>query len=316
MSTPDLPPIRIATRASHLALWQAHHVTGLLRSVAPGRNVEIVHVSTVGDRDQTEPIRRIGELGVFTREVQRAVLDGRADIAVHSLKDLPTEQAEGLCLAAVPVRGDVSDALVFPESQPGATGLEALPQGSRVGTGSLRRQAQLLHVRPDLRLSEARGNVETRLRKLDAGEFDALVLAAAGLMRLNLEYRIRVRLTPPLMFPAVGQGALGIECRAEDAAILALLAQLEDSTTRAGVTAERSLLANLRAGCSAPVGVATRTELDALVLEAVVLSRDGRERLFASSRSAPADASDLGTRVANDLRGQGANVLIDAARRV
>lgn len=316
MSDISHTPIRIATRASQLALWQAHHVADLLRVVAPERTVEIVHISTVGDRDQTEPIRNFTELGIFTREVQRAVLDGRADIAVHSLKDLPTEPAAGLYLAAIPVRGDVADALVFPQSRPEAIDLNSLPQGARVGTGSLRRQAQLLHVRPDFQLSEVRGNVETRLRKLDALEFDALILAVAGLTRLNLADRIRLRLKPPLMYAAVGQGALGIECRDDDVSLRAILSQIDDPSTRAGATAERELLADLRAGCRAPVGVATRIESGDLVLEAVVLSPDGKQRLLATAKAPIDNAIGLGQRVAAELRRQGANALIEAARQL
>lgn len=310
----DLPPIRIATRASQLALWQANHVAALLRSAVPERSVEIVHVSTVGDREQAEPIRALGGMGIFTREVQRAVLDQRADLAVHSLKDLPTDATPGLCLAAVPSRAEVSDALVFPESNVAATGLDALPVGARVGTGSLRRQAQLRHVRPDFELREVRGNVETRLRKLDSLEFDALVLAVAGLTRLGLAQRIRCHLTPPLMFAAVGQGALGIECRADDAPLRALLATIEDPAARSGVMAERELLADLRGGCLAPIGVHTALAADGLILEAVVLSPDGRQRLHASAKSASADWQSLGRQVAADLRTQGADALIQLSR--
>lgn len=309
----DSPPIRIATRASQLALWQANHVAGLLRQAAPGRQVEIVHVSTVGDREQAEPIRVIGGMGIFTREVQRAVLDQRADLAVHSLKDLPTDPTPGLCLAAVPERADVADALVFPESSARADGLDALPQGARVGTGSLRRQAQLLHLRPDFKLLEVRGNVETRLRKLDGGEYDALVLAVAGLTRLGLAQRICCRLIPPVMLAAVGQGALGLECRDDDDGLRQLLATIEDVSTRRRVLAERALLADLRGGCLAPIGVHSQVDSNGLVLEAVVLSPDGRQRLTASARSAE-DPESLGRMVAEVLRSQGAAALIELSR--
>jgi hydroxymethylbilane synthase len=303
-------PIRIATRASRLALWQANHVAGLLRSVVPEIEVEIVHVSTAGDRDQAGRLSSFGGLGVFTREVQKAVLDGKADIAVHSLKDLPTESAAGLVLAGVPDREETADALVLPTSAATVGDLSALPHRARLGTGSLRRRAQLLYQRADFQTADVRGNVETRLRKLDAGEFDALVLAVAGLKRLGLADRVSFELVPPLMYPAVGQGALGIECRVDDAESLAMLAKIDDPTTHARVTAERALLAHLRAGCHAPVGAATRIEGEELVLEGVVLSPEGRQRVFAEGRDSTADARALGRVVAERLLQQGAGQLI------
>jgi hydroxymethylbilane synthase len=307
---PATRPIRIATRASRLALWQAEHVAGLLRACAPHATVEVVHVTTVGDRDQTVQLSSFGGVGVFTREVQKAVLDGRADIAVHSLKDLPTESAAGLVLAAVPEREETPDALVLAGSPAQVASLDALPRGARLGTGSLRRRAQLLHLRPDLEMLEVRGNVETRLKKLDAGEYDGLILAVAGLKRLGLQTRASLHLSPPLMYPAVGQGALGIECRADDEATTRLLEQIDHVATRQRVTAERALLARLRAGCHAPVGVATEIEGEELVLEAVVLSLDGRERVFAASRGIPFHAQALGSAVADELLRQGADRLI------
>jgi hydroxymethylbilane synthase len=309
--TPSPPrPIRIATRASRLALWQAEHVAGLLRSAAPYVQVEIVHVSTAGDRDQTGRLSSFGGLGVFTREVQKAVLDGTADIAVHSLKDLPTESAAGLVLAAVPAREDTDDALVLPAPAARVGDLAALPHGARLGTGSLRRRAQLLHYRPDLQMADVRGNVETRLKKLDAGEFDALILAVAGLRRLELAGRISLELLPPLMYPAVGQGALGVECRADDAQTATLLSKIDDAVTHRCVAAERALLAHLHAGCHAPVGTATRIEGAVLVLEAVVLSPEGRQRLSAEGRDSPANSAALGCAVAERLLQQGAGRLI------
>ena len=308
MSPPDL--IRIATRASQLALWQANHVAGLLQAASPGCIVELVQVSTIGDRDQKESLQSFGGFGVFTREVQRAVLDQRADLAVHSLKDLPTEPAEGLYLAAVPPRADVDDALLFPASKPELTNLDSLAPGAVVGTGSVRRQSQLRHLRPDLQLKEVRGNVETRLRKLDDGEYDALVLAVAGLTRLGFEGRIRQRLSPPIMFPAVGQGALGLECRVDDEPLRQLLSQIEDPATRQRVDAERAVLRHLQAGCHAPVGVRTSFEQGQLVLEAVVLSPDGTTRLLATGSASPATANELGITVAEDLLSQGAETFI------
>lgn len=314
--------VRIATRASRLALWQAEHVASLLKLAAPEVVVEIVHVTTSGDQDQTGALSSFGGLGVFTREVQRAVLDGQADLAVHSLKDLPTESAAGLCLAAVPHREETADALVLPTGSPSLIGVPAFvalgallasEPDARLGTGSLRRQAQLLHFHPGSKFVGVRGNVETRLRKLDAGEFDALVLAVAGLARLGFADRISAKLVPPEMFAAVGQGALGIECREADADLRALLAQLDDDSARAQVTAERALLAHLSAGCHAPVGAATRIESEDLVLEAVVLSPDGRERISAEGHGPAANATALGQEVADRLLAQGANRLIGDA---
>jgi hydroxymethylbilane synthase len=298
--------IRIATRASNLALWQAHHIADLIRSASPETVVELVHISTAGDRDQTEPLRDLGSFGVFTREVQLALLDGRADVAVHSLKDLPTDHAEGLMLGATPARGLTIDALVMPANHAGPAELKLLPHAARVGTGSPRRQAQLRYLRPDLQLSEVRGNVETRLRKLDEGQYDALVLAAAGLTRLGLAHRISCELSPPTLYPAVGQGAIGVECRANDNHVRRVLALITHSPTLAAVTAERSLLSTLRAGCHAPLGVSTQIDGDVLRLEAVVLPQDGSEHWIACALGTTSDAEFLGQLVAQRLLIQGA----------
>ncbi len=330
--TIDSIPVRIATRASRLALWQAHHVAELLRAAAPECAVEIVTVSTIGDRDKSEALTQLGGsslsgTGVFTREVQAALLDRRGDVAVHSLKDLPTEPVDGLILAAVPVRGAMFDVLVLPHCEVGsrqnAVGSDQheplpsafcqLPSGARVGTGSPRRRAQLWHRRPDLQMLEARGNVETRLRKLDDGEFDALVLAEAGLTRLELAGRISAPLRPPFMLPAVGQGALGIECRADDIELQSILDRITDRATLLAVTAERTVLSTLRAGCHAPLGVWTRPDVDALRLTAVVLSLDGTTRVEAErclSVETNDDAVTLGCSVAEDLLAKGAAMLM------
>lgn len=302
---PSPQTIRIATRASNLALWQAHHVADLIRKSAPHVTVELVHITTTGDRDQTERLRDLGSFGVFTREVQTAVLDGRADIAVHSLKDLPTESAPGLVLAATPSRGLTEDALIFPQSQSTSLNLRDLPQGARVGTGSPRRQAQLKFLRPDLVLSEVRGNVETRLRKLDEGQFDALILAAAGLTRLGLAHRISSQLAPPIMFPAVSQGAVGVECRESDHSVRQVLDGITDRATLTAVTAERSLLRTLRAGCHAPLGVSTTSSDGTLQLEAVILPLDGSRRWMASATASADKAVILGQQVAHLLKDQG-----------
>jgi hydroxymethylbilane synthase len=311
-------------------MWQAEHVRDLLKSAAPERAVEIVPLSTIGDRDKTEALTRLGDsggVGVFTREIQAALLDGRADMAVHSLKDLPTNPVEGLTLAAVPPRGAIFDVLVLPEKRvgsgqlvvcnegvqplPSAFGL--LPSGASIGSGSPRRRAQLLHHRPDLQFVEARGNVETRLRKLDEGQFDALVLAEAGLTRLELFERISAPLHPPFFLPAVGQGALGIECRSDDDSTRDVLARLIDRPTLYAVLAERTVLSTLRAGCHAPLGVWTRADGNAMRLTAVVLSLDGVQRVE-SERTSPvhsvADAIALGRAVADELLAHGAAALL------
>lgn len=304
-------PIRIATRASQLALWQANYVADRLRELAPERRVELVEVSTIGDRDRVQPLNAVGSTGVFTREVQRAVLDDSADIAVHSLKDLPTDVVDGLSLAGIPERASRFDALILPagSQEPGndaAAVLRSLPSGAKIGTGSLRRQAQLLHFRSDFTVENIRGNVETRLRKLDDGEFTAIVLAEAGLQRLGLGDRISVRLAPPLLLPAVGQGALGLECRTDDETTRELLQQLDDAATRAAVTTERALLSALRAGCHAPVGVDTAVQGGTLIMTAIVLSPDGAERLE-SLQTGPANtAEEIGRDAAADLQSKGA----------
>ncbi len=334
----NLIPLRVATRASRLAMWQAHHVAALLRTAAPDRVVEIVPLSTIGDRDKTEPLTRLGGsggMGVFTREIQAALLDRRGDLAVHSLKDLPTEPTDGLVLAAVPTRGAMFDVLVLPASaseqchtadvesdssgvsRPSLTTLlSMLSANARVGTGSPRRMAQLRHVRPDLQFLEARGNVETRLRKLDEGQFDALVLAEAGLARLELAGRMSVLLRPPFFYPAVGQGALGIECRADDSPLREILKRLIDRSALLSVLAERMMLSTLRAGCHAPLGVWTRPDGDSLRLTAVVLSLDGTQRFEAERCSivvTDEDAVTLGRGVAEDLLRQGAAEVMSAS---
>lgn len=335
MTDADSRLIRIATRASQLALWQAHHVADLIRRSTSDCTVDVVHISTEGDRDRNRSLAAMGGVGVFTREVQAAVLDGRADVAVHSLKDLPTETAPGLRLAAVPARAAVHDALILPlghdghdghsdqeessrlappdrstEPRDGNDGTEIvsrLPAGARIGTGSPRRQAQLLHCRPDLQMLDIRGNVETRLKKLDDGQYDAIVLAEAGLRRLGLAERISGLLQPPLMLHAVGQGALGIECREDDEQTCGILATLTCPDVMTAVTAERSLLRELRAGCHAPVAVSSRVEADRVFLEGVVLSPDGSERFGGEIERPRDDAATAGSLLAQVLISQGAD---------
>jgi hydroxymethylbilane synthase len=298
--------IRLGTRSSPLARWQAEWVAARLATL--GVDVEMVHITTQGDV-KTGPLGQIGGQGLFTKEIQRALLDNRVDLAVHSLKDLPTNDVPGLVIAAVPPRESTADVLVGQFRS-----LDELPQGARIGTGSLRRRSQLLHHRPDLQLLEIRGNVDTRLKKLDSGEFDAIVLAQAGLSRLGLSERIAFILPSNVMLPAVGQGALGLETRVDDSVTRNLLRPLNDSVTFAAVTAERTLLNSLRAGCLAPVGAWARLASDQLLLEAVVLHPNGTARIGASATMPTEAASQLGQSVAKDLLNQGADQLIAASR--
>jgi hydroxymethylbilane synthase len=313
MTAPNSAPstIRLGTRGSQLARWQAEWVAEQLRRF--GQPVELVEIATHGDVDRARPVEEIGTRGVFTKAIQRALLAGEIDLAVHSLKDLPTEPVEGLMLAAVPPRESAADVLVTNI----AASLDDLPRAARIGTGSLRRQAQLRHRRPDLQIQDIRGNVDTRLQKLDDGQFDAIVLAEAGLRRLRLTGRIRQVLPFDIMLPAVGQGALAIECRTGDVATQAQVAALDDPATHSSVQAERSLLARLRGGCMAPIGALGRIERSALQLSAVVLSPDGVRRVVASESVGgvtAADAEQLGYHVAEDLLAQGAAELIAQSR--
>jgi len=300
--------LRLGTRASTLARWQAQWVARQIKRF--GEEVELVEISTDGDRRQSAPIGSLGSQGVFTKQIQQALLDGQIDMAVHSLKDLPTESIGGLLLVAVPQREAVNDVLVARH----ANSLDDLPDGSVVGTGSLRRRAQLLHGRPALKVCEIRGNVDTRLRKLDAGQCDALLLAAAGLTRLGRSDRITQVLAPAEVLPAVGQGALGIEVRGNDGRTIAVAGRLDDALSHAAVSAERALLSALQGGCRAPIGAWGRVVDQQLWLSAVVLSPDGCERIYDEAAGKLADPRSLGEHVATNLLAQGAGRLVEAAR--
>lgn len=301
--------LRIGTRGSLLARWQADWVAARLMEQAV--EIEMVPIATKGDVQQVGPIENIGTLGVFTKELQRALLDRQIDLAVHSLKDLPTEPVPGLILASVPEREACGDALIARE----AASLDELPEGAIIGTGSLRRQAQLLSVRPDLEMRDIRGNVDTRLQKLRDGQYDAIILAEAGLRRLELAHHITQVLPKSIILPAIGQGALGIEAREDDTATRTILTALDHGETHSAVIAERALLFTLRGGCMAPVGAWGRIEEAQLVLSAVVLSYDGRKKLEATSRSEPAAAAELGRQVAEQLLDAGAAELIRQSRQ-
>jgi len=301
--------LRLGTRASALARWQADWVAA--RLAEQGVEVELVLITTQGDAEQRDPIGNLGSPGVFTKEIQRALLENRVDLAVHSLKDLPTEPIEGLCLAVVPPRETTADVLI---SRDGLRFAE-LPPGATIGTGSLRRRAQLLHLRPDLQMAGIRGNVDTRLEKLARGDFDAIVLAEAGLKRLGLSSRITEILPGDKVLPAVGQGALGIETRADDERTRAAIAPLNDPLTHAAVLAERTLLADLAGGCLAPIAAWARpVDTQTLALDATVLSQDGQRRLFFAQQGSVASPASLGSAVAAALLAQGAAELISAAR--
>jgi hydroxymethylbilane synthase len=298
--------LRIGTRASPLALWQARHVAERLRAVAPGRVVELVEIETAGDTIRDASLVQLGGEGLFTKAIQDALLAGRADVAVHSLKDLPTFAVAGLCLAAVPPRGPTGDALVSKKVRAFAE----LPSGAVVASSSLRRKAQLLYRRPDLKIVNIRGNVETRLRKLVEQDLDATILAEAGLVRLGLAEQLTEVLDPTWMLPAVGQGALGLECRTDDTATRALLAHLDDAATHAAVLAERALLHGLGGGCQVPIGAAARVEGTALRLRGVVLAPDGSQRVEAELAGTISEAAALGQALADELRRRGAADLL------
>jgi len=305
MSAPELP---IATRASELALWQASHVRDRLRALHPDCRVELVAMSTRGDRILDRSLAKIGGKGLFVKELENALKDGRARIAVHSMKDVPMELPEGFVIGAVLARDDPRDAFVsnaYPD-------LAAMPPGARVGTSSLRREAQLRARFPELAIRPVRGNVQSRLRKLDAGEFDALILAAAGLKRLGLAGRIRAILEPEVSLPSPGQGALGIECLAGDDDALRRVAPLEDRASARAVSAERVVSRLLGGSCQVPLGAYAECDGERLRLRAFVASPDGR-RVVRAERMGPAVAPEaLGAEVVAELRAGGADALLDA----
>lgn len=299
-------PLRIATRGSKLALWQAEHVAALLRPVLEPRPVELVIVQTTGDRVQDRSLSVIGGQGAFTKEIQQAVLDGRADVAVHSLKDLPTQPVPGLVLAATPPRAAVQDAFVSAKYRR----LDDLPQGATLATGSLRRRAQILHRRPDLHLVDMRGNVETRLRKMHERGLDGMILALAGLERLGLADQVAEVLSEEWMLPAVGQGALGVECRADDTETRIVLEQINHRETYQAVLAERAFLRALGGGCLVPIAGLGRLDAGELHVQGMVCSPDGSRRIAAAVSGAAHDAEPLGERLAERLRQLGAEALL------
>lgn len=300
--------IRIATRKSPLAMWQAEHVSALLTKRHPGLEIEIVGMTTKGDKILDAPLAKVGGKGLFVKELEQGMLEGVADIAVHSMKDVPVDFPEGLHLAVIMDREDPRDAFVSNRYDD----LDSLPQGACVGTSSLRRQCQLADRRPDLRIEPLRGNVNTRLAKLDAGEYDAIILAAAGLMRLGFESRIRGRIAPQDSLPAIGQGAIGIECRSADPRTNDLIAPLHHRDTADRVLAERAMNARLHGGCQVPIAGHALIEGDRLVLKGLVGTPDGSRILRAESEGPREDWEAIGTRVADDLLAQGADEILSA----
>ncbi|MGB4075956.1 hydroxymethylbilane synthase [Pseudomonas sp.] len=300
--------IRIATRKSALALWQAEHVKARLEQAHPGLKVSLVPMVSRGDKLLDAPLAKIGGKGLFVKELETALLENQADIAVHSMKDVPMDFPEGLGLYCICEREDPRDAFVSNTY----ANLDALPAGSVVGTSSLRRQAQLLARRPDLKIQFLRGNVNTRLAKLDAGEYDAIILAAAGLIRLGFESRIRASITVEDSLPAGGQGAVGIECRTGDAEIHALLAPLHHRDTAVRVTAERALNKHLNGGCQVPIACYAVLEGEQLWLRGLVGQPDGTQLLRAEQRAPVALAEQLGVQVAEALLAQGAAAILQA----
>jgi hydroxymethylbilane synthase len=300
--------VRIATRKSALALWQAEYVKARLEFFHPGLVVELVPMSTQGDKILDTPLAKIGGKGLFVKELETAMLEDRADIAVHSMKDVPVEFPEGLMLSTICEREDPRDAFVSNHF----SSLDQLPQGAVVGTSSLRRQCQIKALRPDLQIRDLRGNVNTRLAKLDAGEFDAIILAAAGLIRLGFHARIAAYLPVSQSLPANGQGAVGIECRSDDAAVQALLAPLEHTATRQAVLAERAMNRALQGGCQVPIGAFAEIDGDKLYLRGLVGQLDGQQILQAEVRGAAADGEALGQQLAGMLLAQGAGAILAA----
>ena len=298
--------LRIATRKSALALWQANHVQDLLKEAHPGIEIELVKIVTQGDRILDRPLSEIGGKGLFLKELERAMLDGEADLAVHSMKDVPAEMAEGLVLDAVLPRANPYDALV----SRGGQMLADLPAGSRVGTSSLRRKSQLLALRPDLEVADLRGNVDTRLRKLDEGQYDAIILACAGLQRLGLGERITETLQQPDWLPASTQGIIGLQCRQDDSDTRSLIEPLADSDTMVVASAERAVARVLEATCQVPLAAHAVLESGTVRLKSIVSTTDGKESIRASGEAPASDAVALGERVAADLLTNGAGRII------
>jgi hydroxymethylbilane synthase len=299
--------VRIATRKSPLALWQAEHVRGRLQAKHPGLQVELLTMSTQGDRILDSPLAKIGGKGLFVKELEQGILDGRADIAVHSMKDVPAELPDGLVIGAILEREDPRDAFVSSQYN----SIDELPEGARVGTSSLRRQCQLRARRPDLEILDLRGNVGTRLGKLDDGGYDAIVLACAGLKRLGLSARITRELDPGEMLPAIAQGVIGIECRVADERVNSLIEPLNHVETLQRTNAERSMNATLAGGCQAPVAGYSVLNDDRIEMRGLVGHPDGSRIIRGDVSGSPLQAAALGQQLAEDLLARGARQILD-----
>ena len=299
--------LRIGTRGSMLAKWQAESVRKQLFA-ATGMEAEIVIIKTSGDKMQQTPLTQIGGKGIFIKELEEALLEESIDLAVHSVKDVPTDIPSRLVFPAVCRRDDVRDCLV-------GSMLANLRHGARVGTSSLRRQAQLKHIRPDLDLRDLRGNVDTRLRKVESGEYEAVMVAKAGLDRLGLSQRISEVLSPDVCMPAVGQGAIAVECRLKDTEAAALLAPLDDAETRTAILAERALLSALQGGCQVPMGAWARIERNELLLDACVCSVDASQYVKERATAPPDQAAQLGEHMARVLLEAGAQSILEEVSR-
>jgi hydroxymethylbilane synthase len=299
-------PLRIATRKSALALWQANHVKAGLEAAHPGLVVELVPLMTTGDRILDVPLAKVGGKGLFTKEIEQALIDDRADLAVHSMKDVPTQRAPGLMLAGTGVREDVRDALVSPRVK----SVDKLPKGARVGTSSLRRQAQLLHLRPDLQIVSIRGNVETRMRKIKELNLEGVILAAAGLRRLGFADRITQYIPASVSLPAIAQGSLGLEVRAEDEVTRARVAIFRHEPTEGAVTAERAFLARLEGGCQVPIAGLARLEGGRVLMEGLVGSVDGKTIIRDRGEGPAAEAERVGRELAEKILDAGGRAIL------
>jgi len=302
--------LRIATRQSKLALWQAEHVAALLRAAHPSLQIELVRITTQGDRILDRPLADIGGKGLFIKELEVALAEQRADIAVHSMKDVPSELPVGMMLAAMLPRADARDAFL---STRYAT-IDSLPKGARIGTSSLRRECQLRAMRGDIEIVPLRGNVDTRLRKLDAGEFDAIILASAGLIRLGLGARITQFLPIEQSLPAVGQGIIGIECRAGDAGNLQYLSALDDAAAQTCIAAERAFAQRLEGSCQSPIGGYAQLSDTSIKLQGLIASIDGSQIFRDSIQGPQKDAVSLGRALAERMLFAGADKLLQALR--
>ena len=298
--------LRIATRKSPLALWQANHVRDALMARNPGLDVELFTMTTQGDKILDTPLAKVGGKGLFVKELELGILEGRADLAVHSMKDVPVEFPQGLGLAAILEREDPRDALISNT----ISSIEALPQGARVGTSSLRRQCQLRARRADLEVLDLRGNVNTRLAKLDNGDYDAILLAAAGVKRMGWEDRITELLPPEQFLPAIGQGAIGIEIRVADDRVNRIVEALNDEQAATRIRAERALNARLQGGCQVPIAGYSEISHGVMVLRALVGRPDGTELVQGVISGKPEDAEELGQVLADDLLSRGAKQIL------